>query len=564
MILILQRLLRYYDVDIMDSLSYFTHETIDSVDSFIGRGNSSIDSDNSGSNGSNTSNSGNSSNSGDSSQEAEESLSKEYKETVRNASDDDDDREIPILFYPGKNGSNRGDSDNGGSNRSNSLEKGVGKRNKDDVYIRSSISYLFKSICKYCFKHIEETIKNIIPTIFPDYTGIFSTLTEYTQNIGTHINTALASLAVNITSFTDSISFFVKSHSSICQYIGCAIIGIGCAILISIKTGYLIQVQYCIDELRVEYANCIEKLRVEYSIVKLRVEYLIDKLRFEHAIGKLPDLIIQYTKILLDGPPPEIHLKNLEIMFCVPTFTINNLAGISNLHYNYIAPNALFRFWYSRVNQVLWNDLSPENVTWLVKENHLFRLTIFKRIKKILGLKCFGNLSLTYDTVKLSSFQTGLKSLCDHVILTQIVQIRTLLFSKSQRRYIWGMFNILVTLGVGVVVWYKFVPGTNLPYPVPEEILHPPAYETFKYPSAFVEGYKRVTYFIRNDSFMKIIIPANYEVPPMEYLLPPIEDIARNKRELGSHYASITTAITIATFIATNMLVHGTTAIMQQ
>lgn len=100
------------------------------------------------------------------------------------------------------------------------------------------------------------------------------------------------------------------------------------------------------------------------------------------------------------------------------------------------------------------------------------------------------------------------------------------------------MFNILVTLGVGVVVWYKFVPGTNLPYPVPEEILQPPVYSIFKNPSAFVEGYKRVTYFMRKDSFMNILKPANYEVPPMEYLLPPIEDIARNKRDLGPHYCN--------------------------
>lgn len=50
----------------------------------------------------------------------------------------------------------------------------------------------------------------------------------------------------------------------------------------------------------------------------------------------------------------------------------------------------------------------------------------------------------------------------------------------------------------------------------------------------------------------------------MENILPPIEDILKNKDYLTAHYASISTAITIATFIASNMLIHGTRAIMQQ
>ena len=109
--------------------------------------------------------------------------------------------------------------------------------------------------------------------------------------------------------------------------------------------------------------------------------------------------------MLMEGPTEtEIHFKNMDIMYSIPTFTINNLAGLSNLNYNYIAPYA-HSIWYSRVKQVIWNDLSPEKVIWLLKENHLFILSIFKRIKKILGLKCFGNIPLTVDTLKFSSFK---------------------------------------------------------------------------------------------------------------------------------------------------------------
>lgn len=144
MIKLLEGLLRYYDVDIMDSLSYFAHN---SAECFIGRGNSSIDSDNSG------------------------DCSKESKESVLNDSDDGWDGDIPIILVPGDDGSNRGDSDkgsdNGGSSENicNIGENVVVKSKKDSVYIRTYISYLFKFISKYTIQHISQTINNIIPTI---------------------------------------------------------------------------------------------------------------------------------------------------------------------------------------------------------------------------------------------------------------------------------------------------------------------------------------------------------------------------------------------------------------
>lgn len=108
MIKFLHGLLRYYDVDIIDSLSYFTHETNDSVDSFIGRGNSSIDSD--------------------SSQEAQESLSKESEENLWN----DDYPDIPILIVPGNDGSNRGNSDNGSDSDQSTSDSDQSSSDDDD------------------------------------------------------------------------------------------------------------------------------------------------------------------------------------------------------------------------------------------------------------------------------------------------------------------------------------------------------------------------------------------------------------------------------------------------
>lgn len=79
-------------------------------------------------------------------------------------------------------------------------------------------------------------------------------------------------------------------------------------------------------------------------------------------------------------------------------------------------------------------------------------------------------------------------------------------------------------MGVGVIVWYQFLPGSNTTL-LPEPFWPSESYDTFKIPYADVEGYKRVTYFIRKDEFNKIVIPSYYEEPPMDNILPPIEDI---------------------------------------
>ena len=61
------------------------------------------------------------------------------------------------------------------------------------------------------------------------------------------------------------------------------------------------------------------------------------------------------------------------------------------------------------------------------------------------------------------------------------------------------MFNILVLMGIGVVVWYRYVQCDN-PFIIPQEIAHPLAnLNAFKNPEAVINGYKRVTFLINKD-----------------------------------------------------------------
>lgn len=444
MINLLLGLLGYYDVDIMDSLSYFIQESNDSVECFIGGGDdSSIDSDNSGSNGSNTSNCGNTSNSGDS--------SKEDKETL------DNDIEKPVGGIPPVGG--KGSSDNGGDSPY------TGVTSNDYSYpVRTDISYLFRWIVK------------------------------------TGVSTALASITPlweNIYRYSDLISRLGEANPYSILYIGC---GIASAILISIKTGFP--------------HGCIYYIK--------NIAYYTTK----------------FVRFINKYWASRFYVQSMCIMCRVPTFTIHNLSDLSNgLEKGMLAK---------------WFDTPTEK--WFLKEGHLFRLSTFKRLRRFLGMK--RNIQFNKDTLNLCNLKLGVKSLSDKEVITHLVEVRILTYCDTSRKYVWGMLYILVTLGVGVIVWYKFLPGINAPILLPELFTQPDSYEPFKNPYAFVEGYKKVTYFIRKDQFKNIVIPSYYEEPPMDNLLPPI--IIQNKSFFTPHYASISTAITIASYIVYNTLIHGT------
>jgi hypothetical protein len=53
----------------------------------------------------------------------------------------------------------------------------------------------------------------------------------------------------------------------------------------------------------------------------------------------------------------------------------------------------------------------------------------------------------------------GMKSLIDKSYNSVLVQVFTLTYDRNFRKLVYGVFNILVFMGVGVTVWYRFIPG---------------------------------------------------------------------------------------------------------
>jgi len=196
--------------------------------------------------------------------------------------------------------------------------------------------------------------------------------------------------------------------------------------------------------------------------------------------------------------------------------------------------------------------------SWYVKEDQTIRLSSLNEIWKFLGLKCFSNLEINFDTFNNCKFGKGIKSIYpNNSFASVIVQVGTCSFNKKTKEYVSGVFNILVMMGIGVIVWYNFIPVGSDPFPIPVSSMPPDAYETFLNPFADVEGYKKINLFITNNDFLDRVIsvyrlqsPFNDILPPHEY---PIEEDPLQKHR----YACIGTAIIVASFIAANGVIPG-------
>jgi hypothetical protein len=196
--------------------------------------------------------------------------------------------------------------------------------------------------------------------------------------------------------------------------------------------------------------------------------------------------------------------------------------------------------------------------SWMIKENQYFSLTKLLRIKESLGIQHIGKMVINWNTINLCFLGRGLKSLNDrfgeNAFLSSIVQVVTKTFDNSTKKYVWGMFNILVMTGVGVVVWYKFFPGTSFPSELPEGFMPAPPYETFRNPKAVLPGYQRVNYILTKD-VVETAISIYQKENPFTDILPPSEYNIENSGVAAHNYACVGTAIMIACFIATNIFI---------
>jgi len=142
-------------------------------------------------------------------------------------------------------------------------------------------------------------------------------------------------------------------------YIGGAILNVGFAILLTKKMGWFIE----------------------------RLESWMENSRWEYWMEKSTHLVIHLGKTLFSGrcntklpTLSPIDLVSMDITISVPTATFNNLSAI----YNPIS--ALSTRLRKRMGAI-WFDTPLDDVFWMHKERHLFRLSTFKRYMKALGLK---------------------------------------------------------------------------------------------------------------------------------------------------------------------------------
>ena len=222
----------------------------------------------------------------------------------------------------------------------------------------------------------------------------------------------------------------------------------------------------------------------------------------------------------------------------------------------------IFHIWPKKLCiKTLMNFLQPERGTRFLKELEAPRrrytnYTKYKNfigtyhrlhlLKDQLGLVCVNRLNLVLDTVHNTYAGAGLKLVYGDLYSSILVQTITKAYSREHRRERYGLFNILVIGGIGVVVWYKFVINNGHPPHIPESI------DCFKNPTAVVEGYKRVTFWMTQDVHEIVKQTFKYEPSFNEIDLP--NCIGRAKI-LGDAPAYIGTAIMLATFITTKVLI---------
>lgn len=140
-----------------------------------------------------------------------------------------------------------------------------------------------------------------------------------------------------------------------------------------------------------------------------------------------------------------------------------------------------------------------------------------------------------------------MKSLLRESFSSILVQITTKFYSKQHRRELYGLFNILVLTGVGVVVWYKFQFINTVPPFIPESV------ESFQNPTAVVEGYEKVTYWTTKDIQPIVKHTFTHEKPFVDIMN--LNQFWGHGRLYKDQVTCIGTAIMVATFLSTNVLI---------
>lgn len=215
-----------------------------------------------------------------------------------------------------------------------------------------------------------------------------------------------------------------------------------------------------------------------------------------------------------------------------------------------------------RLANQAWIDVPSEIISkWWGKENQMYQLSRIHRIMASLGFThCPRYSQLSEHSLILESYlAAGLKYCSVKQFASVLVQVGIMTYNKCARTYLWGVYNVLVMFGVGVVVWFKLhpYPVDFDPYPVLEVLYPKDAFQLFKNPNTSgVDGWNRVVYHMLHDDLVNRVLSIYRNQPPFCDILPPseyvLDDVGKQQR-----YAAVGTAIIIATYIGANLVMPG-------
>jgi len=213
-----------------------------------------------------------------------------------------------------------------------------------------------------------------------------------------------------------------------------------------------------------------------------------------------------------------------------------------------------------------WTHLPQEqsrNRGWSYAKNNNYGFNRITNIMRSLGLVCINKLELNLNNLNNSllhytSSGAGLKALYDIVTHAVLIRVSTLAYDPKFNHYVYAFFNILVYSGVGVVVWYKYIPG---------DLINPPdgflndSIEPFKDPTSVVEGYKRVSYLVTKNIIQTVITTYMTEHPFKDILTVDVFNL--NDPTIRGRVACVGTGIMMAIFLTTKVLVPVATGVIQ-
>lgn len=242
--------------------------------------------------------------------------------------------------------------------------------------------------------------------------------------------------------------------------------------------------------------------------------------------------------------------------------TLFSLSGFNTQ--NIIAPIE-DKIYYINTHQ--WHDLEGENSEWEQQVNNPYLTSRFQKLVRQLGLMYPCCTRLSYLFARYFSYTAigcGIKYLVQenpyHRFVSSVIQVRTCTFDKSIEKFVWGLFNILVYAGIGVVVWYRYIPFDHHPFiGIPPEVSVPLVdVNALKNPDVVINGYKRATFLITKD-ITNTVITTFQQDPTFKYILDidyEMEQLDFENNIAAKHVLFNTcTAIIVATLIATKALV---------